>query len=237
MISVPNTLDGRSRIIGVAFLELIPRLIVESPSFEVLDGADDGLAIAGERHPRHRGQRIHDGHHVGRGELILDEIDERLADRHVVPALDVVIVQQQHEQPDVGPRRLPLLVEERSDLEGRCLCLLERVDLDDGERLDRLRFAVFLDPELILLQVEQRLPLTVGNDDVHANEVDAGPDRRLTRLLLLGRLRGRRLRGRLLRGRLLRWWLLIRLACRWAGGDENNGRKAGAEQGGNAHGS
>jgi hypothetical protein len=60
---------------------------------------------------RHRRERIHDRHHIGGVELIRDEVLQRLPDRHVVAAANVVIVEQQHEQSYVGTGGLPLLVE------------------------------------------------------------------------------------------------------------------------------
>ena len=68
-------------------------------------------AIAAEAQIGDRRQRIHDRHHVGRRELVLDEVDERLAHRHVVAAPHVVIVEQDHEQPHVRARGFALLVE------------------------------------------------------------------------------------------------------------------------------
>ena len=64
-------------------------------------------------------------------ELILDEVDERLANRQVVAALDVVVVEEQHEQPYVGTRRFALLVRKAADRRRR-----RRVDLRVGVDLD-----------------------------------------------------------------------------------------------------
>ena len=59
---------------------------------------------------------IHDRHHVGRRELVLDEVDQRFPHGHVVAAPHVVIVEQDDEQPDVRPGRLALLVRGVADL-------------------------------------------------------------------------------------------------------------------------
>ncbi len=80
--------------------------------------------------------------------------------------------------------------------------------------------AVFLDPELVLLQIEERLALTIRDDDVDADEVDARPDpwRWLLLILGLGLLTGRR--------RLLRRCSLTRRGARYR---ESRGNQAGAE--------
>ena len=64
----------------------------------------------------------------------------------------------------------------------------DRVDVDHRERLDRLQLAVFLDPELVLLQVEDRVALPIGDDGVDADVVDPGPDARDRLLVLLRRI-------------------------------------------------
>jgi hypothetical protein len=102
--------------------------------------------------------------------------------------------------------------------------------LNDRERLDRLRLAVLLQLELILLEVEQRLSIFVADDDVDANVVDAGLDSR--RLLLVGRRLSRRsslrARGRRLRRR-------RRLTSRRMGASEKCSSNRGAEESGDSH--
>ncbi len=101
----------------------------------------------------------------------------------------MVIVEEQHEEPHVGPRRLTLLVVVRPDGGRRpVLVLRDGVDLDDREALDRLRLAIFGDGEVLGLQVEHRLSLAVGHDHIDADEIDAGPDRLLGSLGLLAAL-------------------------------------------------
>ena len=113
-------------------------------------------------------------HHVGRRELVLDELDERLLHREVVAALDVIVVEQDHEQPDVGPRRFPLLVVVVANRRGGPLSIgLERIELHDRERVDLLRLAVLGDGEIVLREIHHRLAVLVGDDDVDADVVDA----------------------------------------------------------------
>ena len=61
--------------------------------------------------------------------------------------------------------------------------LRHRVDLEQLERLDVLRLAVLPHLEIFWLEVGDRLALLVGDDDVHADEVDVGAERRLLRLI------------------------------------------------------
>jgi hypothetical protein len=51
---------------------------------------------------------------------------------------------------------------------------------DQAELLHRLRLVVLEDLELVLLQVEDRLRLVVGGNHVHADEVDAAAEDRLS---------------------------------------------------------
>ena len=72
----------------------------------------------------------------------------------------MVVVEQQHEQPDIGTRGLALLVEVAPDRRGRPRgVLLDRIDLDDGELFDLLGLVVLGDGELLGLEIEDRLPL------------------------------------------------------------------------------
>ena len=74
--------------------------------------------------------------HVLRPELILDEVDERLLRRQVAAAPDVIVVEEEHEQPDVRLLGLALFVERAEDLAVGFFRLVHRVDLDDVERFD-----------------------------------------------------------------------------------------------------
>ena len=77
--------------------------------------------------------------------------------------------------------------------------LRRRVDLDQPERLDLLRLAVFLNLEVLELEIGDRIALPVGDDHVDAHEVDAGAEHRLAwsggRLAGVLRRRSWRLRG------------------------------------------
>ena len=108
----------------------------------------------------------------------------------LAPAADVVVVQENREQPDVVFRRLGLLVFVGADLPDRTVRRRHRaaVQLDQLERLHGLRLAVLDDLEVALLQVGDGRAAPVRHDDIDANEVDAGPEQR--------RLRIRRLIGR-----------------------------------------
>ena len=109
---------------------------------------------------------------------------------HIVAAPHVVVVEEDDEQADVRTLGLALLVEERRESRGTGAVHLlgHRIDLDDREGVDRLRLAVFLDPELVLRQIDDRVALFIGDDRIDADVVDARPDARWSRLriLLLG---------------------------------------------------
>ena len=131
---------------------------------------------------------------------------------HVVAAPHVVVVEEDARRGGrrAAPPRAARRRRERISRRRRRVDLRRLVDLHDRERLDRLRLAVFLDPELVLLEVEHRVALPVGDDDVDADEVDAGPDAAAAAAApaAASRCRRRRLCRRLLaaavvRGRLL----------------------------------
>ena len=119
----------------------------------------------------------------------------------------MVVVQKNRKQPHVVARRFRLLVD-------RVPYFARRIGADAGvlghvdelERLDRLRFPVFRDFEVFLLQIVDGVALPVGHDDVHADEVDVGAEDR--GLLIGGRCRCGR---RLLRGRRRRGLRVLRL--------------------------
>ena len=79
---------------------------------------DSARAIAAEPQVGDRRQRIHDRDHVGRRELVLDEVDERLAHRHVVAAPHVIVVQQDARTAGRRARGFRLFVEVVLDLRG-----------------------------------------------------------------------------------------------------------------------
>ncbi len=143
-------LDGLRRVVRVLLLELVLRRVVELPADELLDRFHDRVVIA--RHPDRgeRLERIHDADHVGRAELGVDELRDRLADGHARAAADVIVVEEDREQPDVFFRRFGLFVVVGADLLRR---FLEcgggaAIELHQLERFDLLRLAVFGDFEI-----------------------------------------------------------------------------------------
>jgi hypothetical protein len=120
----------------------------------------------------------------------------------------VVVVEQHDEDPHVVPLGLGLLVVGRADRPRRSGAFVGRAgDLHELERLDGLWLVVLEDLEVGLLQVGDGLALSIADDDVDADEVDAGPEDRRHLLPFAGRRRlGRRgvlrgLPGRGARGR------------------------------------
>jgi hypothetical protein len=177
---VPDALDHRRRVVRVLLLELVARRVVVLAPVELLDGTRNRFVVARHPHVAEGRQRVHDADHVRGSELRADEADERLAREHRRAPSHVVIVQEDREQPHVVALRLRLLVEEAADLAGGSR-VLHLVDAHELERLDVLRLAGFGDREVGGRQVEHRVALPVGDDDVDADEVDAGPEDGLAR--------------------------------------------------------
>jgi hypothetical protein len=214
---VADALDDLGRIVGVALLELVHRTVVEPAAIPVFDLLDHRLVVARVADRRERRQRIHDAEDVHRADVLADELGELALDGERRAAADVVVVVEDHEQPDVVAAELGLLVPGRADLPGQLT--LERValDLDVAEALDLLELVVLVDLEVVLGQVLDGVALVVGDQRVDADEVDAGAEG--------GRLRGRGLLrpgGRPGAGgvpaRAWRWRRGRRRAGVWAGG-------------------
>ena len=129
---------------------------------------------------------------IARRQLVGDEVDDRLAHRHAALAHDVIVVQEEREDARVLVGGGGLFVVARADGALRVARLRGRVDLDQPERLGLLRLAVFLDLEILELEVGDGIALPVGDDDVDADGVDAGAEDRLLgrRGRLSGLLRG-----------------------------------------------
>jgi hypothetical protein len=122
----------------------------------------------------------------------------------------VVVVEEDGEQAHVLARRFHLFVVVGPDFARRFLDCLGHasVQLDETERFDLLRLAVFGDVEVRLFQIgDLHAALVVADDHVDADEVDAAAEHRrwlwlVGRRLLLSRwLLRRRLLRLLLRGR------------------------------------
>ena len=178
---VPNPLDRLDRVVRVLLLDVVHRRVVVLPAGELLDALDDGPVVA--RHPQveDRLQRIHQADHVGGPELPFDEPRERIADAHALNLPDVVVVEEDREQADVVSRRLRLFVFVGADGAGRTVRAGHRaaIELDELEAFDRLRLAVLGDFEVALFQIRDVRAALVGDDDVHADEVDPGAKGRL----------------------------------------------------------
>ena len=202
---VADALDGLCRVHRILLFELVARPVVELAPFELVDGGNRRVPIAAEPQIGDRRQRIHERHHVGRSQLVLDEFDEWLLDREVVAALDVVVIQQNDEQTNIGTRGLALFVVVVANRPRRsAFHRFQRIELDDLERIDLLGLAVFGHGKIVLREIHHRLAVFVGDDDINADVVDASANRRRRLLLvgLLGRL-GRRRRSGLPGGLLL----------------------------------
>ena len=144
--------------------------------------------VPGHLHGVERRERIHDRDHVRRSKLGVDEVDQRLAQARGVLEPNMVVIEEDGEQPDVLAGGFPLLVElaaNRSCRFGAWLRCAGQTNQSEG--VDRLRGVVFEHLEVIGLQVGHGVSIPVGDDDVDADDVDFGAEgRRLG--LFLGRL-------------------------------------------------
>jgi hypothetical protein len=119
--------------------------------------------------------------------------------------VDVVVVEEDDEEPDVLARGLGARVIARSDLERRLAARLRlAVQADELHGVDLLADAVLLHLEIVRCEAGDGCVAPAEDRDVHADDLHArAEDRRLRLLLLLLRRRLLRRRFLLLRGRLL----------------------------------
>ena len=169
----------RRQLVDVALLDPVDRLVVVLAALELFDRVDDALVIARQHRGVDRRQRIHHRGEIARRELVGDEVDDRLLQRHAAVAHDVVVVEEEGEDARVlvGGRRLFVVARAQRALRNRGLG--HRVDLHQPEGLRLLRLAVFLDLEIFELEVADGIALAVRHDHVDADGVDAAAEDRL----------------------------------------------------------
>jgi len=145
-------------------------------------------------------RRVHDGHEIIGAQPALDELMRGSLDPNAARKPCVEIVDDHDVDAPVERRlvRSHVRLERRARIKRPIRALDGNVNLREGA--DRLRLAVFEDLEVLLLQVPDKVPLPVGDDDVHLHVVDTQLECRRLRLL-----RARLLRRRLLRRRRLLW--------------------------------
>jgi len=210
---VADPFDRLGRIRHVALFEVVRGLVVVLAADELLEPPDHCVVVAGQAYRPDGLKRIHQPDHVGRPEPRRDELGEWCpdADRRLAP--DVVIVEKHREHPHVVARGLGLLVELRANLARPAVqggirrgAAVERHELERG---DRLRRPVLEHLKIVLRQLLERLTVPARHNDVHADEIDAGPEDRWLRVL---RRRVARRRGGITR-RLIRGFDRCRLLC------------------------
>ena len=91
-------------------------------------------------------------------------------------AAHLVIGQQDAKHPHVVSRGLTLFGVAVQHLTRTRRGRLRAVDLDMAKEFDRLRPTVFDDLELLLRQIGDRLAIVISDDDIHADDVDAGAE-------------------------------------------------------------
>ncbi len=169
----------RRQLVDIALLDRIDRIVVVLAAFELFDRVDDALVIAGQHRGVDRRERIHHGGEIAWRELVGNEVDDRLLQRHAAVAHDVVVVKEEGEDARVlvGGRRLFVVPGAQRTLRNRGL--RHRVDLHQAEGLRLLRLAVFLDLEIFELEVADGIALPVGDDDIDADGLNAAAEDRL----------------------------------------------------------
>ncbi len=170
-----NPLDGLGGIERIPLLGRVPRLVVELATLEPFEDADDRLVIARQRHRIERSERVHHRQEIAGTDVVLYELDERLARAHAVAEPHVVVVEEEHEDSRILVGGGALFIGAGANGAGRFDRRLA-VGLDETERLDGLRLAVFEDLEVGRLEIDDRVALAIRDDRVDADEVDAGPE-------------------------------------------------------------
>jgi hypothetical protein len=132
---------------------------------------------------RERGQRVDNGDQIERSEF-LDKRLQRTAQRnhHLRRLVDVVVVEEQHEQAHIVAGGLHGGVFRRSNLD-RLPQVARRgaVQPDELGGFDDLRNAVFLDQKVGRLQSLDNLVVAVDHRHVDADDVDLGAEDGLLR--------------------------------------------------------
>ena len=143
--------------------------------------AADRVVIAREAHAGDRLQRVHDADHVRRPELRLDEARDLLAAGHARPPADVVVVQEEREQPHIVARRFDFLVDVGANLPRR---RRSAVRIRPPSSSMSLNVSIFCGlPSSVIsksacLRSATGCAVLVGDDDVDADEVDAAAEDR-----------------------------------------------------------
>jgi hypothetical protein len=158
----------------VLLLGGVARRVLPFAAFERADRLHDRVVIARERQRRHRRQRIHDGQQVVGPDVLADEPDQRIAHGHGAAARDVVIVEQNREDAHVLALGVEELVVARAELAGRQVVAPGAGGVDQLELIDDLRPAVLEHLEIVLRQAGHGIALAIRDDDVDADEIDAG---------------------------------------------------------------
>jgi hypothetical protein len=180
--------------IGARELRLLDRALdgkdLTAPSLEFANPAQEVLPRARELEVAQRCERIHDGNQIVRPELV-DQVLQRPAerDRDLGLLVDVVVVQEEREHPDVVTRRLDPRMLGRSNRQRFVAAGGTRaVEPDELKRLDFLRDAVFFDLEVSRLQIGDDGVAAADDADVDAHEAHTRPEGRcrLGLLRLLG---------------------------------------------------
>ena len=163
-----------------ARFERRPRLVDPASPLELRDGSAHHVQVARQAERQQRIEGLDDEDHVARSERALDQAgQDRARLRGAVARRDVVLVQEDREEPRPVLRRLGLLISRR--LDGPDLFARSRrtVRPDEGDRGDLPSCPVLEDLEIAGREGIDRAPRAIFGDGVDANgrRRDVGPDR------------------------------------------------------------
>ena len=164
----PDLIDAGGGAGKVVPLVGVPRRVVASTALEGRQQLARSRAVASHLNCEDRIERPHHGKEVARAERLVDKPGERAAHPGRIRRAHVVLVEEDREQPRVGPRRVRPLVgvgwlRPRVILGGKAL-----VDPDEPRFVYRLRLAVLGDLEVAGLEGIDGAAAGVGGDDVDA---------------------------------------------------------------------
>jgi hypothetical protein len=146
-----------------------------------------------ERQTVKRRQRVHDDDEIGGLQPVHEGFERSLqpqGDRRV--RVDVVVVEEEREQSHVLARRFDQPVLAVADGQAAPVFFGLPVQANELRRLDFLWHVILGDQEVGGLQVGDRLLVSAGDRDVHANEIDARAKGGLRRRCIVGALLGAR---------------------------------------------
>jgi hypothetical protein len=167
---IADAFDARRRAGDEVALVGVTRLELPLAAIERLNRLSYRVEVAGQANREDRIERLHDDDEIARGEIAIDESEERLA--HTVgigAAGDVVFVEEQREQPRACRLGRRTLIVDRPNRVRRSV--LRPGVIHEPDRLQRLHGAVFAQLEVGGFQVVNGSAAGVGGEDIDVDEI------------------------------------------------------------------